>query len=160
MWSTCDPAIYSSAYISEDFWSQVFVFMSDTCQASGAGGGLHKYLNSHKTVPHKQIPIKYKKLQKYQKKQNTHKKKKNNIWHSCIWGLELRQFPGVQENLCFLVFGLFGIAFLLCFVLFLFFGNVFLVFVVGVLFCSYSGTYVIRPLLQRLLTLSFMKTNT
>ena len=33
------------------------------------------------------------------------KKKKTSFCHSCIWGLELRLFPGIQEN----VFWFFGI---------------------------------------------------
>ena len=65
------------------------------------------------------IPIK--------QKNNTNKNKKHqktNFWHSCIWGLELRLFPGVQEDCFFVVWycffwelfffgiGVFGIYFL------------------------------------------------
>ena len=94
--STCDPAIYSSAYIFEHFWGQVFVFMNDIVKLVEQGGGLHKYLNSHKIIPQK-VPKKQKK--KTVPKKQKHKNKPfpwtpgNSLSSICYCSGTVRPYP-------------------------------------------------------------------
>ena len=113
----------SSAYISEHVWSLVFVFMNDICQACGAGGGLHEYLNSHKIVREKQIPKKqYQNKNKKSKnnKNNTKKNKQTKNKNPGLLGIASAQDPKYKSARKFLCFLLFLVLLFLCFLVLFF----------------------------------------
>ena len=90
------------------------------CQACGAGGGLHKYLNSHKIVPQKQIQN-----HQYQKKHT--KKTKTNKKQQFSWtpGKSLSSSKSARKLFC-----LVWVFFVCLVLLFVFFGIGFLCFVI------------------------------